>query len=600
MKIAIRTKTITDLLEVRKIEWEEGKQAIKWSSPNDRQTFEIEDIPDNVMLELRQMLDSGKTETDRTARLILQNYDALNLDHTSEVVTRLEQLVSAFKNFFEDAPNKWVFLSEATDSRLLPMYVHQITYHPDEWEVKGKKRKLIEEASVTMDVSYINRRERLSKRFRWTRADINREDGTRLALLLRKHNLSKETRPAMARYAEEIKRFQEISEQTGAQFAAVGMARITSGTTWYRQKTELQPMVREGRPTKVVMDDEADEGAVKRHEGNPRGCNPTTSMDFWHKVKKTARDVTDEDDLDELYDDGDDAPTTTLPTWPFVKVFDLKLHQHCEMHVNDVEDYPWDEGVFDKLILPKDHKSLIEILVNGTNNLMEDIIAGKTGGIIILATGKPGVGKTLTAEVYSEFIQRPVYSVQCSQLGLNVDSIEKNLTQVLERAQRWNALLLLDEADVYIRHRGHDLHHNAIVGVFLRILEYYRGVLFMTSNRATIIDDAVLSRVTAHIRYEVPDESMRRELWQVLGNQYNVKFDKKTLDTLAKEFQVAGRDIKSMLKLATLMRSSKGDEVSLDLLRTVLQFQDTADSMSARGINAPHVGYIPENDDDED
>lgn len=600
MKIAIRTKTITDLLNIEGVTWEEGKQSSRYASPNDRLSFEIEDIPADVLERLRTMLEVGNTETDRTARLILQNYDVLNIDHKGEYITRLEQLVSAFKNFFEDAPNKWVFLSEATDSRLLPMYVHDIQYHPDEWEIKGKKRTLVNEASVTLSCSYINRRERLSKRFSWKRSDINRENGTRLSLLLRKHMLSKETRPAIAHYEKEIKRFQEISECTGRQYAAVGMSRVTSGTTWYRQTTELQPMVREGRPTKVVMDDESDEGAVKRHEANPKGCNPTTSMDFWHKTRKTLKDMKNEEDLDELYDDGNDAPTTTLPTWPFVKVFDLKLHQHCEMHVNDVQDYSWDESVFDKLILPKDHKTLIEILVNGTNDLMEDIIAGKTGGIIILATGKPGVGKTLSAEVYSEFIQRPVYSVQCSQLGLNVDSIEKNLTKILERAQRWNALLLLDEADVYIRHREHDLHHNAIVGVFLRILEYYRGVLFMTSNRATIIDDAVLSRVTAHIRYEVPDEDMRRELWEVLGNQYNVKFDKKTLHNLAKEFKVAGRDIKSMLKLATLMRSNNGDEVSLDLLRTVLQFQDTADSMSARGVNAPNVDYIPEDDEPED
>ena len=99
-------------------------------------------------------------------------------------------------------------------------------------------------------------------------------------------------------------------------------------------------------------------------------------------------------------------------------------------------------------------------------------------------------------------MQRPLYSVQCSQLGLEPADLERELLKIFTRAARWNAILLLDEADVYIHRRGSDIQQNAIVGVFLRVLEYYSGVMFLTTNRAELVDDAIASRCLARIDYQ--------------------------------------------------------------------------------------------------
>jgi len=104
---------------------------------------------------------------------------------------------------------------------------------------------------------------------------------------------------------------------------------------------------------------------------------------------------------------------------------------------------------------------------------MDDIVEGKSGGTTVLCAGPAGVGKTLTAEVYSEIIKRPLYRVHSGQLGLNVSEMEKALKDTLIRAQRWGAVMLIDEADVYIRRRNDSLSSNAVVGVFLRVLEYF-------------------------------------------------------------------------------------------------------------------------------
>jgi hypothetical protein len=585
MKIHFRVGLVKELLQ--EVPEASLTEKTKWSNENDRVTVEIEDIDKAFLDKLTEVLSSRRLTSnyDKQTLATIQNWELLNTEFTGDFVTRIEQVVQAIKTFFADSPNKWVFMQRKEDNMLVPMYISQAVYHPDEWEIKGKRRRLIFEARVTLYCSYMHRGQKLSQTFHIHRHHINRESGTTMTAILRALGIVKETRQAFLKYEKEVARYQEISVQTGRQFNAKGFAKVygASEDRWQRY-SKYDSMIRDGRMAKIVMDDASAEGGTKYE--SPSGSITSDSLVFWLKDGKYREEISSEAQLDERYETDESealVTTTTLPTWPYLKVFDLAKHQFCEMHVSDIEDYPWDKSAFDKLILPDDHKKLIEILVNGTNNLMEDIVAGKTGGIIVLATGKPGVGKTLTAEVYSEFIERPVYSVQCSQLGLNVDSIEKNLTTILSRAQRWNALLLLDEADVYIRHRGHDLHHNAIVGVFLRILEYYRGVLFMTSNLATVIDDAILSRATAHIRYLMPDEGMKRRLWKVLGAQYKIVFDDEDIDALVAEFtDVAGRDIKSMLKLATLM--TPGEKPSLDLLKIVYTFQDTAESMSkARG-----------------
>jgi SpoVK/Ycf46/Vps4 family AAA+-type ATPase len=212
------------------------------------------------------------------------------------------------------------------------------------------------------------------------------------------------------------------------------------------------------------------------------------------------------------------------------------------------------------LVLEDETKEILEILVHHAADSFEDIVSGKQGGSIVLLAGVPGVGKTLTAEIYSEVMERPLYRVQSSQLGITVQALEEELKAVLQRAERWGAILLIDEADVYVRARGTEIEQNAIVGVFLRVLEYYRGVLFMTTNMGTCIDDAIVSRLTARINYELPSEENQCKLWMILSEQNGVKLGKAELSKiLASHPRLSGRDIKNLLKLAGRVANSKDD-----------------------------------------
>ena len=213
-------------------------------------------------------------------------------------------------------------------------------------------------------------------------------------------------------------------------------------------------------------------------------------------------------------------------------MFHLELHHHLWVHVNDIKPYRYQPELKQKLILREEQIDLIDILTAEMDVLMDDIVEGKSGGTTVLCAGPAGVGKTLTAEVYSEIIKRPLYRVHSGQLGLNVGEMEKALKDVLTRAQRWGAVMLIDEADVYIKRRDNNIAMNAVVGVFLRVLEYFNGLLFLTTNRVDDIDEAIVSRCIALIKYYPPDNEARRRIWRVMIDQFALDVDADLINQL--------------------------------------------------------------------
>ena len=265
---------------------------------------------------------------------------------------------------------------------------------------------------------------------------------------------------------------------------------------------------------------------------------------------------------------------TQLPVHPYVFMFHLELHHYLWVHVDDLAPYEYQPALKQKLILPPEQTDLIDILTAEMDVLMDDIVAGKSGGTTVLCAGPPGVGKTLTAEVYSEIIQRPLYRVHSGQLGLNVAAMETALKDVLTRAQRWGAVMLIDEADVYIKRRDDNIAMNAVVGVFLRVLEYFNGLLFLTTNRVDDIDEAIVSRCIALIRYDPPDSESRRRIWQVMLEQFALDVDDALLDELVELFPGAsGRDIKGLAKLTAKYCSQKQVRPSTEVFRRCSVFR---------------------------
>jgi hypothetical protein len=192
---------------------------------------------------------------------------------------------------------------------------------------------------------------------------------------------------------------------------------------------------------------------------------------------------------------------------------------------------------FDNLVIPDEHKIMLKAMVNDHLSAQDkkkspslrttadiDLVRGGKGrGLIIFLYGPPGVGKTSTAETIAAYADppRPLYPITCGDLGSQPAEIENNLRRHFKLAHRWGCVLLLDEAEVYLAERDDDINRNGVVSVFLRTLEYYSGILFLTSNREGLIDEAFKSRIHIALRYQRIDRAGTRQIWTNILRRLN-------------------------------------------------------------------------------
>ena len=165
---------------------------------------------------------------------------------------------------------------------------------------------------------------------------------------------------------------------------------------------------------------------------------------------------------------------------PRVYGFSLLDRTFNAFDLDKVEDIKsWSQG-FEQLVLPKEHKVIMQALVKHHTkgpapitsdprgrheDFSMDIVRGKGKGLVILLHGVPGVGKTSTAECVAAQTKRPLFPVTCGDIGLHPVEVEDTLTEYFDMAHKWGCVLLLDEADVFLtkREKGGDLTRNAIV-----------------------------------------------------------------------------------------------------------------------------------------
>jgi DNA polymerase III delta prime subunit len=181
------------------------------------------------------------------------------------------------------------------------------------------------------------------------------------------------------------------------------------------------------------------------------------------------------------------------------------------------------QNAFDNLVTNKEDIDLLKAIAATGDVLMKDgpsvsfdqtdFVNGKGVGKVILLYGPPGVGKSFTVECLAQHMGRPLLSLKATDIGTD-QSAEQNLSGWLDLAQRWNAVVLLDEADTVLEQRKqHDLNRNALVAAFLHVLEYFPGLIFWTSNLPAWLDDAFISRFHLCIQYHDLTPEMRNKVW---------------------------------------------------------------------------------------
>ena len=241
---------------------------------------------------------------------------------------------------------------------------------------------------------------------------------------------------------------------------------------------------------------------------------------------------------------------------PFVRAFSMKHKGYIYVDIESTKEHQYFREGKNKIVLPKKMFTALDSIFNAKReNIFGDLFHGRHGGIVVLANGPSGVGKTLTAEVFAEYQERPLYSMEMSEIGTSVKEVEANLQRIFARAKKWNAVLLFDEADIFLSEReASDLERSAIVGIFLRLLDYYEGTFFLTTNRGEGIDKAFKSRVTLYLNYPELSAETRRKIWTSMLESagLNVIEDNVTWSDVS-DRPLNGRQIRNQVRLLKLM-----------------------------------------------
>ncbi|POS71770.1 hypothetical protein DHEL01_v209833 [Diaporthe helianthi] len=269
------------------------------------------------------------------------------------------------------------------------------------------------------------------------------------------------------------------------------------------------------------------------------------------------------------------------------------------LHVTGFKEAEFDTALFEKLVLnevtKKMIKNLTEMFIRDTANpsshddtrikltsvhraveLKEegktwsaDFVRGKGEGLTILLHGKPGVGKTYTAECIADYTKRPLLALTCSDVGVDPTQVERSLIHWFDMAQNWGAIVLIVEADVFMEERQpQDLTRNHLVAGFLRSLEYFKGIVFLTTNRVGTFDEAFISRIHVSIYYGEFSADQRIKVWDTffekleLDRESSMRILPATKDYIqSPELQALswnGREIRNAFQVAVALAEAQG------------------------------------------
>ncbi|KAI9657237.1 MAG: hypothetical protein M1831_004426 [Alyxoria varia] len=283
---------------------------------------------------------------------------------------------------------------------------------------------------------------------------------------------------------------------------------------------------------------------------------------------------------------GIDEANSVLAT-PYVYGYSLQKKQWCKFYVDNLREAEWKPQVIDSLVLPDRQKDILRALVTShqfPTTSARDEAAQKGKGLVILLHGSPGSGKTLTAEASAEITRSALVKISLGEIFDNGYFDEEVLKMLLQWATTWKAIVLIDEADVFLEARTSGAKaaadRNGIVAVFLRHLEYFSGIAFLTSNRVEDFDLAVKSRIHLALQFSPPTLNLRWQIWRehlrsvpVAECSFN-PHEEEELDDVLYEIvkdDMNGREIANTINSARTLARHNGKKLGVEQLKVMIE-----------------------------
>jgi ATPase family associated with various cellular activities (AAA) len=222
---------------------------------------------------------------------------------------------------------------------------------------------------------------------------------------------------------------------------------------------------------------------------------------------------------------------------------------------------------------------------------------GRGRGVAALFAGDSGTGKTMSAEVVAADLALDLYTVDLATVvDKYVGETEKNLERIFSEAAGVNGVLFFDEADAVFGKRSevkdaHDRYANIESAYLLQRLESFDGLAILSTNLRANIDDAFTRRLDVVIDFPLPDESLRRRLWDSCLGTVVERSDDLDLDFCAKAFAMSGGSIRSVAVTAAYLAAD--DDGVLTMARLVSAVQREYRKLGRLRLESEFGPYLP-------
>lgn len=247
--------------------------------------------------------------------------------------------------------------------------------------------------------------------------------------------------------------------------------------------------------------------------------------------------------------------------------------------MNNIRNVCWNEEAFSRVVLKQSEKELILALVSQHNTSAGTNAHGHARtGLKFLFHGPSGSGKKVTAESVAEVAQKPLYTINCGDIGVNSESAEKYLKTALLVGNMWGCIILLADADMFLEQRNQSgMLKSALVATFLRVLNKYEGIIIFTTTRVGVFDEDVKSLIHLRLKFWELGTYQRKYVWEnfiTMLEEKGVNMNKWDIMNQVHQFaqvELNGRQIGHVVSAAQGLASYRHQQLAAQHFETAMK-----------------------------